>query len=171
MAISPYIVDLRKKIGTDLLFVPSAAVAVWDHEGRLLVVQDASAGTWCIPGGAMDPLEEPVDTAVREVWEETGLLVNITGMVGVYGGREAQNVYSNGDRVCFTTTVFAGCLAGGDPKLDPEEIRDLTWITLEECRGLPAHPWFRGILPDLALPVGTSRYRAPSWHPPGEGSA
>ena len=65
----------ERKVGHDLLATCSAAVAVCDELGRLLLVKLADTGTWLFPGGAIDPDELPADAAVRECYEETGLLV------------------------------------------------------------------------------------------------
>src|SRR5262245_56314746 len=73
MPISDYLRDLRARVGTTLLAVPSVTGLIFDDEGRVLLVQHANGGVWLLPGGAIDPDETPQDAVVREVWEETGL--------------------------------------------------------------------------------------------------
>src|SRR5213082_3542447 len=85
MPMAGYLEQLRKKVGHELLLLPSAAVAIHDREKGLLLFKHADKGIWVVPGGLIEPGENPADAAVRETWEETGLTVEITGILGVYG--------------------------------------------------------------------------------------
>lgn len=63
--------------------------AIFDDEGRMLLMQrpddsEYIAGTWDIPGGAVEPLEPPAETAIRETHEETGLAVEPAEVVDAY---------------------------------------------------------------------------------------
>ncbi|MFI6701108.1 NUDIX hydrolase [Streptomyces sp. NPDC050509] len=63
-----------------------AAYAVCVHDGQILLARwVAKDGTkrWTLPGGGMDHGEDPVDTAVREVEEETGHTSEMTALLGV----------------------------------------------------------------------------------------
>lgn len=62
------------------------SVHLFDERGRLLLVQQAETGYWSTPGGAVELGETPADAAVREAWEETGLLVEPVALIGVFGG-------------------------------------------------------------------------------------
>src|SRR4029450_6763275 len=64
--------------------VPSANVVVTDDAGRVLVIHRTDNGNWALPGGALDLGESLVQTAVREVKEETGIDCEITGLIGIY---------------------------------------------------------------------------------------
>lgn len=57
---------------------------VFDEDGRALLIKRTDDGTWGHPGGYTEPGEAPVDTAVRETKEETGLDVVPLELVGVY---------------------------------------------------------------------------------------
>ena len=63
---------------------PSAFAAVRDITGRLLLVRRCDTGDWELPGGHVDPGESATDAAVRETAEESGITVEITGLVGIY---------------------------------------------------------------------------------------
>ena len=62
-----------------------AAAIIVDREGKLLLVQHTyGRRNWELPGGAAEINESPLETAQREVWEETGLAVVAHHMTGMY---------------------------------------------------------------------------------------
>ena len=65
---------------------PSASALVI-HDNAVLLVERANKpwrGAWDIPGGFCDPAEHPETTAIREVREEVGLDITITGFLGIW---------------------------------------------------------------------------------------
>lgn len=70
-------------------------------------------GSWGLPGGKMEDDEEIELTAVREAKEETGLDIELTGIVGVYSkpGRDPRGRYIS---VAFSARVIGGNLHAGD---------------------------------------------------------
>lgn len=62
--------------------VVAVVAVVRDAEGRLLMIERSDNGVWALPGGAQDIGESTAQAAVREVEEETGLLVEVTGICG-----------------------------------------------------------------------------------------
>jgi 8-oxo-dGTP pyrophosphatase MutT (NUDIX family) len=117
---SDYLEQLRKKVGNDLLLLPSAAVAIQDRQKGLLLCKHADRGIWVAPGGSIEPGEQPADAAVRETWEETGLTVEITGIMGVYGGPDLIVEYPNGDQVAYIGTIFRAHIVGGTMRPERE---------------------------------------------------
>jgi ADP-ribose pyrophosphatase YjhB (NUDIX family) len=61
-----------------------ANAAVFDEQGQILLMKRTDDGTWCLPGGFVDPNESPRETAVRETREETGLDVRVVDLVALY---------------------------------------------------------------------------------------
>ena len=87
---------------------PTAGVAVTDR-GRILLVRRADDGSWCLPGGRMEFGESVSDCARREFAEETGLSVELTGLLGVYSRpAEQTHRYPDGAVVQFVGVVFTG---------------------------------------------------------------
>jgi 8-oxo-dGTP diphosphatase len=65
--------------------VPAVGAVVRDDHDRLLLVrrgQEPGLGRWSLPGGRVEPGESARDAVVREVDEETGLRVVVTGLAG-----------------------------------------------------------------------------------------
>ena len=64
--------------------MPSVGVTVVVMQGeKVLLTRREDFAVWCLPGGAVDPQEAVEQAALREVREETGLDVALTGVVGV----------------------------------------------------------------------------------------
>jgi ADP-ribose pyrophosphatase YjhB (NUDIX family) len=61
-----------------------ADAAIFDDQGRILLMLRTDNRRWCIPGGMQDVGESPEQCAVREAHEETGLEVNVLELVGVF---------------------------------------------------------------------------------------
>ncbi len=64
--------------------VPSVTAVVCDDAGRLLVIHKTDNNLWALPGGGHDIGERIGDTVVREVEEETGIKVEVDGIIGLY---------------------------------------------------------------------------------------
>jgi ADP-ribose pyrophosphatase YjhB (NUDIX family) len=108
---------------------------VIDGLGRFLLIRrgrEPDKGRWSIPGGKVEPGETDAQATAREVLEETGLAVEVGGLVGaVERDGPAGVVYDIRDYAC---TVAEGA--------DPVAVRagddadDAGWFTAEEMRGL-----------------------------------
>lgn len=150
MAISDYLLQLRRKVGHDLVLLPAVCVLIWDGDGRLLLMREAETGRWQTVGGMIDPDESPWDAAVREADEETGLTVRLERLRTALGGPGYRVHYPNGDlcsyvSVVFDATVVSGELAGDD------EVAELRWFEPEELGGLDLDPLNRHLLRDTGL--------------------
>lgn len=173
MAISRYLRRLREKIGTDLVLMPAAAAITFDDQGRVLLVHQIDGGRWGTPGGSLEPDESPADAAVREMWEETGLLIEPVRVLGVYGGPEFHVTYPNGDELSCLGTVFECRVIGGQARPDQDEVSAVAYFSREEVAALGVAPLERVIL-DGAFDEriggsGVTRFQAPTWQPPAGG--
>jgi ADP-ribose pyrophosphatase YjhB (NUDIX family) len=119
--------------------VPSTTAVVTDARERIVLIRRRDNDLWALPGGAMELGESIVDAAVREVKEETGLDVEITGLVGVYTNPHHVMAYTDGEvrqqfSLCFTTRHL-----GGELQTDSEST-DIAWISPEHLASLDMHP-------------------------------
>jgi 8-oxo-dGTP diphosphatase len=106
-----------------ILYLSPAAVTcvLAEREGSILFVlrkYEPGAGQWCLPAGFVETGEQPEESAVREVREETGLDIAITGVYDTWATDEDPRtpVIS----IAFTAKVVGGELRAGD---DAEEAR------------------------------------------------
>lgn len=136
---SPYYEDLREKVGHQLLLVPSVAAVIRDAEGKVLLQEKASGEPWSLPAGAIEPGESPSEALHREVLEETGFIVEIKQILGVFGGPEYRYTYPNGDMVEYTIIVYRCEIAGRATKSRDAETSSLRYFG-------------PGQMPPLALP-------------------
>lgn len=132
MPMSPYMKRMREKIGTDLIMMPAASAIIFNGDGHILLQKRRDNGRWGMLGGAIEPLEEPANAVIREVYEESGLKVNPERIIGVYGGKDHLHTYPNGDQVAIISIVFLCRIVGG--KLVPKnnESLDLKYFSVTE---------------------------------------
>lgn len=142
MPIPDYVRRMRAQIGNDLLVLVGAAAIVLNERNEVLLQLRSDNHMWGPPGGALEPGEEPAVAVVREVWEETGLIVDPVRLVGIYAGDDMLFTYPNGDVVAITSITFSCKVVGGALRVDDDESLDLRWFAFEE---LPAEiaPWIR----------------------------
>lgn len=146
---SPFLADLRAKVGTSLLMLPSVTGCVFDERGRLLVAHHTDVKLWATPGGGVDPDERPEESVVRELREEVGIEVEVRGLIGVYGGPEFRTVYPNGHECAYVIAAYACAVVGGTPTPDEVEISEVRFVEESELAGLSMPAWIPRVLPDV----------------------
>ncbi|HRQ37728.1 MAG TPA: NUDIX domain-containing protein [Chloroflexota bacterium] len=120
----PYYQFLRPYIGQAPYIMAGTAAFIQNEAGHILLQQRRDNGLWCFPGGGVE-LGERVDQAiVQEVWEETGLQVQPTHVIGVYSDPVDWITYANGDQVKIARTFFACRIIGGHLQADAIESLD-----------------------------------------------
>lgn len=58
--------------------------AIFNDDGHVLLVKRSDDGSWCLPGGYAEVSTTPPENCRREVYEETGLQVEVGSLVGVF---------------------------------------------------------------------------------------
>jgi acetyl-CoA carboxylase carboxyl transferase subunit beta len=121
--------------------VLAASAVITDGEGRVLLVlrgSEPEKGCWSVPGGRAEDGETLQQTAAREAYEETGLVVTI--------GRELWSVQNpTGDGRLFEVHDFAASVVGGT--LTPgDDAADARWFTPDQLDDVPLTHDLRGYL-------------------------
>ncbi len=101
------------------------------RNNKVLMVREAKKkcyGQWNFPAGHVDELEKITDAAIREVLEETGCKVKLTGVLPI-----CTATGKNGERlmVRFTADIIEENI-----KFDTEEILDVKWIDIEDVKNM-----------------------------------
>jgi 8-oxo-dGTP pyrophosphatase MutT (NUDIX family) len=128
VAISPYQRDLRAKIGHTLLLQPGVAAVIVNPAGQVLLQRRSDDGEWGLPGGALEPGEEPAEALVREIREETALEVVPERIVGVYAGADFFVRYPNGDEAAILSITFACRPVAGEPRVNDDESLEVRYF-------------------------------------------
>lgn len=158
---------LRELVGGhELLQLPSVSVALRDAAGRVLLARHAEGNVWLLPGGSIEPGETPADAAVREMWEETGLFVRLTRLIGVFGGPHHIVRYRNGDRTSYVTAAFEAKADSGAMRPDGAELLEARFFDEAETAAVQLSPAVPEILRAIFHSSDASSFRPPTWTPP-----
>lgn len=122
--------------------VPSTTAVVTDEDGRIVLVRRKDNDLWALPGGGMELGESIEETAIREVKEETGLDVEITGLIGIYTNPNHVMEYDDGEVRQQFSLCYTARLLGGELTFDAEST-DIAWAPTDALDSLAMHPSMR----------------------------
>jgi 8-oxo-dGTP pyrophosphatase MutT (NUDIX family) len=128
-------VHMGERISKDgKLRIGCSAVIFNETRQRILLTRRTDNGQWCLPGGAMEPGESAVETCEREVWEETGLRVQVGRLIGVYSNRDVLVEYADGNRFQIVVLSFEARVISGELSLSNEttDYGYFTWAEIEK---------------------------------------
>jgi 8-oxo-dGTP pyrophosphatase MutT (NUDIX family) len=123
------------------IVVAATAFVVDDHD-RVLLIRRTDNGLWALPGGAQDFGEYLAETAVRETREESGIDIEVTGIVGIYTNPHHVMAYDDGEVRQQFSVCFRASYVGGETT-PSDESSDVRWVAAEELADLPIHPSMR----------------------------
>lgn len=94
---------------------PSSSAVIFDSTGdKVLLTRRSDNGQWDIPSGGIDPGESAAEACAREVLEETGLVVEVIRLIGVYTTPHRIIEYADGNRFQAVTMCFEAVPTGGE---------------------------------------------------------
>jgi 8-oxo-dGTP diphosphatase len=121
--------------------IPCVGAIIKDARGRLLLIKRGhapGAGLWSLPGGRIEPGETDAEALVREIREETGLVIEAGRLVGA-----VRRPARDGDVLDirdYAATVTGGTLSAGD------DAADVRWVDAAELKSLPVTEGLTGAL-------------------------
>lgn len=153
MAIPDFVVAIRKKIGHDPLWLSGATAVIFDSD-RILLVRRAEDGEWSPVTGVVDPGEEPADTAVREAFEEAGVVIEVERLASI--GVTDPVTYENGDVSQYVDHNFRCRYLSGEPRIDGDETTDVRWFPVDAMPEM--QPFFVRRIESARIESGPAEY-------------
>ena len=131
-----YLWRLRQKVGSQTVLHPGAMVFLEREGGAILFTRRVDNGLWCLPAGGAEEGSSFAGTAITELHEETGVVVDPADLIPAACFSDAARHtlhYPNGDVAHYFSLCFIARKWQGEPTPDGEE-------SLEVCFGDPADP-------------------------------
>jgi len=119
--------------------VPACGILAIDDLGRVLLQRRRDTGQWAIPMGKQELGETPSQCAIRETQEETGVLTEITGILGVYSDPGHIVAYTDGEIRQEWELILFGRPVSGSPAVN-DEASDVRWVAVADLESLDIHP-------------------------------
>jgi ADP-ribose pyrophosphatase YjhB (NUDIX family) len=122
--------------------VIAVSAFVLDGDEQLLMIRRTDNGYYALPGGRHELGETMTQTVVRETEEETGIVVEVTSLVGIYSNPDHVMAYDDGEvrqefSICFRARPVAGAPRTSD------ESSEVVWVPRTELGGIDVHPSIR----------------------------
>jgi ADP-ribose pyrophosphatase YjhB (NUDIX family) len=112
---------------------------VRDDRGRILMIRRTDNDKYSIPGGGLEAGETVTAAVIREVREETGIDVEVSGLVGIFSNPDHVIAYDDGEvrqefSICFRADPIGGDLCTSS------ESKEVLWIAPQDIPSLDVHP-------------------------------
>ena len=129
-----FVLELRKKIGHDLLWLIGVTGCVLNDQGQLLLGRRSDTGEWAMIYGINEPGEQPADTVVREIKEETGVDAIVTDLVAVTSSNKERQMCIRDSTMYMDHSFLCALKPGGNvkPFVGDEESLNVGWFDLDD---------------------------------------
>ncbi|WP_329614912.1 NUDIX domain-containing protein [Streptomyces brevispora] len=135
--------------------IPANNLLVIDDNGAILLQRRRDTGQWALPGGAQDIGETAAQCAVRECLEETGIIAEVTGFLGVYTNPNHIVAYTDGEIRQQYENTYIGRPVGGEPTIN-DEADGVRYVQPDDLDQYDIHPSMRQQIGDFL--AGTYPY-------------
>lgn len=122
--------------------VPAVTAFIQDERGYLLLERRSDNGRWGMPGGVQEIGENISQTVAREVAEETGIVVEVIGLVGIFTDPGHVIEFSDGEVRQEFSLCFRARPIGGEISVSSESF-EVRWIDPAELDRLNVSPTTR----------------------------
>ncbi|MFF4790768.1 NUDIX domain-containing protein [Streptomyces sp. NPDC001276] len=122
--------------------VPAVTAFVVNDAGDVLLERRSDNGRWGMPGGVQEVGENIAGTVVREVLEETGIHVDVVGLVGIFTDPEHVIAFADGEVRQEFSLCFRARPVGGEIKVSAESFA-VRWVPRAELDSLDISPTTR----------------------------
>ncbi|MGW5380694.1 NUDIX hydrolase [Nocardia sp. NPDC003999] len=117
----------------------AVSALVQDDEGRILLIRRTDNGKYSIPGGGLEAGETVARAVVREVYEETGIDVKVTELIGIFSDPDHVIAYNDGEVRQEFSICFRAQPISGTPR-PSEESTEVEWVAPEKLYERDIHP-------------------------------
>ncbi|MFB6517811.1 NUDIX domain-containing protein [Streptomyces sp. NPDC056401] len=122
--------------------VPAVTAFVVNDAGDVLLERRSDNGRWGMPGGAQEVGENIAGTVVREVLEETGIHVEVVGLVGIFTDPAHVIAFADGEVRQEFSLCFRARPVSGEISVSSESL-EVRWIPRAEIESLDVSPTTR----------------------------
>ena len=120
--------------------IPHSVVILINENNEILLEERLDDGYFDFPGGGIDLGETAEEAASRELFEETGLVIEELEFFKFYTGEITHYVYANGDEIYGVDSVYICKKYHGKLTPQADEVKALKFYSLDK---IPEKMWIR----------------------------